>query len=454
LDNAATILERIPDLKPEAFHGSHPLFVQLVQLPPVLRQVTLIELASSAPAVALNFVELIRSREPRPHPETIEALVLLEDLRAVEILEEYLEGATDKETAREVRRALYRLNSRGIRVEEKSTKTRPEGHGIFRPVTTPPQGLMSVIDGSGTRIVWLAKPLAGGGRLLFQAIISDERGLLDFSSIEVSLRSFRSYVDEITGRGKELPVSEVPAAYAAYLMEEAYQLSQDREDEIPQDYPIHQRQIADLVGEEKPSLAEKLEGVQAGGPDEISTEEMKELLQRPEFASWVLAEDDFSPFAEELNSLVESQLVVSQGARQDQVDEICRKATAALFNRDRLERLARRLEETAYVLLMTGRNEVARSAIGAATSLRKHDGDPADHPFLEGMVRRSVMGLLSSKIPADEKEEASVSPEGEQDQQKEPSLIVTPDEVRREAAERMAQRPTGPGDSPSIITPG
>ncbi|MFQ5694147.1 MAG: hypothetical protein ACE5IM_14050, partial [Nitrospinota bacterium] len=234
LDNAAAILEGVPSLKPESFHGSHPLFVKFVRLPPALRQATLIGLASSAPQVAINFIELLCSREPRPHPETVEALVLLEDARAAKILQGFLEGELDKETTRLVRRALYRLKSRGIPVGEEPPASKGGGRGIFRPVVTPPQGFMSVVDGSGTRVVWLAKPLPGGRRLLFQTILSDERGMLDFSAMEISLRSFRSYVEELTTQQKDFPVAEVPAAYAASLMEEAYRLSQERKEEIPQ----------------------------------------------------------------------------------------------------------------------------------------------------------------------------------------------------------------------------
>ncbi|MDP7385442.1 MAG: hypothetical protein QF593_05390, partial [Nitrospinota bacterium] len=83
LKNAAQIIEGAPALKPESIHGSNPLFVKFVQLPPTLRQAALTELASVAPGMTLDFIELLRSRENLPPPETVEALVILEDPRAV-----------------------------------------------------------------------------------------------------------------------------------------------------------------------------------------------------------------------------------------------------------------------------------------------------------------------------------------------------------------------------------
>jgi hypothetical protein len=312
LKNAAAVLNGIPTLKPESFHGSHPLFVKFVQLPTTLRQATLIELASTAPQTALDFIELIRSRENRPPVETIEALVLLDDPRAARILEEYLDAATDKETVRVVRRALYRLSSRGIEIKEESTQAKTGGQGIFRPVVVLPQGYMSVVDGSGSRVLWVARPVSGGGRLLFQAIVNDEQGLLDFSAMEVSLRSFRSYIAEVTGQGQEFPVCEVPPAYAASLMDEAYRQTQADKGNVPQEYPVYQRQIAELAGEERPQL--DLPRAEPAG--EISPEEMKALLDLPEFAGWHIGEEEVSPIVEEVKSSFDSQLVVSRGTRR------------------------------------------------------------------------------------------------------------------------------------------
>lgn len=430
LNNAAAILQGIPNFKPASFHGSHPLFVKFVRLPPALRRATLVELASSAPQVALHIIELICSREHRSAPETIDALVLLEEPRAAKILQEFLETGLDKETERRVRRALYRLKSRGVAMEEKDLAARHEG--IFRPLVTPPQAFMSIVHDSGTRVVWLAKPVPGAGRLFFQAVVHDERGLLDFTAVELSVRSFRSYMDEITKRDPETPVAEVPAEYAARLIEDAYHLSQERKEDIPQDYPIHRRQVAELLGEEPPNLEKRLGEAHMEPADGLTPEEMRKLLDRPEFAGWVVGEEEIAPYVEEVEkSVLESRLIVSRVVRQEQLDAVCRKAAAALFHADRLRRLVKRLVDTSYVLAMTDRKEAARSALGVAKSLGRLDGDPAQHPFLYEMVFRSVAGLLSRRSPAQGKEPDETARPEDRAKPEEPSRIITPAEFGR-----------------------
>ena len=454
LKNAAQIIEGVPALKPESIHGSNPLFVKFVRLPPTLRKAALTELASVAPGTALEFIELLRSRENLPPPETVEALVILEDPRAVKILREYLNGTTDKETGRVLRRALYRLKARGLPVEEGDAGTKPAGQGIFRPVVTPSQGFMSVVDGSGSRVVWLAKPLQGGGRLLFQAVVSDDEGLMDFNAYELNLSSFRSYIREITGRALEFPVTEIPPGYASFLIDEAYRLRQSRNEEIPQEYPIHQRQISDGAEENRPSLKEALDEARMDPGGEVSAEEMKTLLGQPTFSNWVLSEEEASPYVEEVKALLDSQLIVSHEARREQLTAACRKATAALFPAERVERCAKRLEDTAYVLLKSEHRDLARSVAGVAKSLRELDGDPAEHPFLYGMVFRSVLALLSKEIPLEEAEEDLQSRDSDRTRREEPSLILTPSELRQMAAKRPTENPAGAGGGPALIIPG
>ncbi len=427
LRNAAAVLNGIPTLKPESFHGSHPLFVKFVRLPTTLREATLIELSSTAPQTALDFIELIRSRENRPPVETIEALVLLDDPRAARILEDYLDAAPDKETARVVRRALYRLSSRGIEIKEEGPQPKAGGQGIFRRVVVPPQGYKSVVDGSGSRVVWVAKPVAGGGRLLFQAIVNDEQGLLDFSAMEVSLRSFRSYIAEVTGQGREFPVCEVPPAYAAFLMDEAYRRTQAEKGGVPQEYPVNQRQIAELAGTERPQL--NLPRLKP--EEEISPADMKALLDQPEFAGWQIGEEEVSPIVDEVKSSFDSRLVVSRGMRHTQIEEIIQKAAQSLFTKDRLERFAKRLEDTAYVLQRLGRGEMVQSTLALAESLRRADGEAAKHPFLDEMLRRSVMQQFTEQLPPETKEKLSAAQSDEPTGGKEPSLIITPGEYRQ-----------------------
>ena len=289
---------------------------------------------------------------------------------------------------------------------------------------------------------------------MFQAVVSDDEGLMDFNAYELNLSPFRSYIKEITGRALEFPVIEVPPGYASFLIDEAYRLKLSRNEEIPQEYPIHQRQIRDGAEGNRPSLKEALDEARMDPVGAVSAEEMKTLLGQPMFSNWVLSKKETSPYVEEVKALLESQLIVSHEARREQLTVACRKATAALFPAERVERCAKRLEDTAYVLLKSEHRDLARSVAGVAKSLRELEGDPAEHPFLYGMVFRSVLALLSKEIPLEEAEEDLQSRDSDRTRREEPSLILTPSELRQMGAERPTEDPSRAGGGPALIIPG
>ena len=455
LNHAESILLGIANVKFETFHGSSPLFIRFVQLPPSLRQATLLEMVRSAPEMSLKFIDLMQSRENRPPPETIEALVALGSPKAKRILEDYADGDLDRETARLVRRALYRLESQGIQSEGSMELEKPGGSKIFRPLVNPPQGFMSTVDRDGSRVVWLAKPIPGGGCLLFQAIVNDEQGLLDFSALEVKLRSFRSYVREITQGGREFPVAEIPASEAAELIHSAYELSSDRRMEIPQEYPLHQRQVAEM-GEGAEGVTDRLVNEAAKmSAEAVSPERMKGLLDQPVFSAWGFGKKEVTSYVDDMKEMLNSQLVVSKSARQEQFDKVCKKATTELFQSERLERFKKRLEASASVLLKTNQEESARLVLAVSESLGNLEEDPAEHPFLYELVFRSLVAEVSKELPM----EGSLSRREEQktaadEEPEEPSLIITPGETRKSAVEGRSRSPSEAEGGSRIITPG
>ncbi len=446
LNHAESILQGIANMKFETFHGSSPLFVRFVQLPPSLRQATLLEMARSDPDMSLKFIDLMQSRGNRPPPETIEALVALGNPKAKQILGDYADGDLDRETARLVRRALYRLESQGIQSEGSMELEKPGGSKIFRPLVNPPQGFMSTVDRGGSRVVWLAKPIPGGGRLLFQAIVNDEQGLLDFSVLEVKLRSFRSYVKEITQEGREFPVAEIPASEAAELIHSAYELGSERKMEVPQQYPLHQRQVAEMVEGAEGVIDRFVNEAAKMSAEAVSPEDMKGLLDQPVFSTWGFGEKEVASYVDDMKEVLESRLVVSKSARQEQLDKVCKKATTELFQSERLGRFKKRLEASAYVLLKTDQEESARFALAVSESLGNLEGEPAEHPFLYELIFRSLVAEVPKELPM----EGSPSRRGEQEtvadeEPEDPSLIITPGEARSPSEAEGGSR---------IITPG
>src|SRR5512146_2438674 len=110
-----------------------------------------------------------------------------------------------KEVAKEAKRALHVLKSRGVAVPEPPRPAAPP------PATAPEAPLpayASAIDGHGERALWLPRALPGKGVEVAQAVISDERGLLELQLRTLGRKEWRMFAKDILVRGAAMGVGE------------------------------------------------------------------------------------------------------------------------------------------------------------------------------------------------------------------------------------------------------
>src|SRR5512147_2996675 len=82
----------------------------------------------------------------------------------------------EKEVAKEAKRCLHVLKTRGVAVPEVPRPAAPAPPPP--PAEAPLLALASTVDGHGERVVWLPRNVPGRGIEVAQAVLSDERGLL------------------------------------------------------------------------------------------------------------------------------------------------------------------------------------------------------------------------------------------------------------------------------------
>ena len=112
-----------------------------------------------------------------------------------------------------------------------------------------------------------------------------------------------------------------------------------------------------------------------------------DLLALPEFSGLTLPAPIIQKYADQLQEIEESQIIVSPALRKERQAEIYARATEeALGERSRwLMRL--RLEEMAYYLLQTERRREALWAVAAAQSLQQDHPDRLRHnPFAGALL--------------------------------------------------------------------
>ncbi len=124
-------------------------------------------------------------------------------------LPEALARSTSKPHARLAKKALYQLKSSGVAVAEVRAAQDPTPERAEAPEDLP--GTMSPILGTGDRALVFARPLRGGGVELYQALISDELGIVKLDRIGSNRGVYRQRLKELKAQ-TELSLAFVPLA--------------------------------------------------------------------------------------------------------------------------------------------------------------------------------------------------------------------------------------------------
>jgi hypothetical protein len=281
-----------------------------------------------------------------------------------------------------LRRALYRLRQAGIAppAAPPPPRVRP------RPVATRAWG--SAIDGTGTRGLWLVLDSPRGERTLVSAVVSDEGGVLDAAAGPISRRKLDQRLAALLA-DSPLRWIELPPAWGARLMLEAVRRHQARGTALPGDLG---RWLAGLEANDTPAeppVYARL-AVDAITADPTLLDRSAELFAVPELSGWFLDPLALSPDALELLQARESRLVVSAQTKAEREAALTDRVIDRLFDTEARGRWQARLEETAFVLIETGRGAEARLALAAARALADGARAARHVAFVRTLVAKSL----------------------------------------------------------------
>jgi hypothetical protein len=128
------------------------------------------------------------------------------------------------------------------------------------------------------------------------------------------------------------------------------------------------------------------------------------LFENPSLQSWYLEEEEARKYLALLKEASESRLVLTPYQKEGRVMEIYRQAVEELFTGERRALFRRRLEEMAYVLWKTGKENEAQMSFVAALGMESEAGILSIHPFLLELVKRSLTVLLEEEAKKQSKE--------------------------------------------------
>ena len=327
--------------------------------------------------------------------------------------------AGERAVRKEIRRALYRVKQRGVAIPEP-----PAPAAAPRPASGEAEGLLSLFDGRGDRLLWIIRPLATGGAFLVAAQVNEPEGLREVSAGEASRKHIRAARQRLESDGMRLVAADWRTLDG--LLVEAHERAgggTTRERDYLRFRPR-------LTGEPPRPPAEPVSArVTAPGAEESAAlaAGSAALLEESELRGWFPPPEAAAPFVEEIAGLRDSPIVLSRVAQEERVREVLRRAAATLFPS---AVLARRLEGTAYLLAETGRSLAARRALAVALLLRARAADAMEIPLVALLVERAVGGLLAEESARAEEERRG-------------SLVVTPGQFLRDRSSSRRGRTPG-----------
>jgi hypothetical protein len=321
---------------------------------------------------------------------------------------------------RTLRRALFRLQQRGVPVP--AEEVQPVRVSVGGPEL---EGLVTAFDGNGDRLIWLAKPQAGGGTLLLAAEVNEPDGLRDVRLAEVTRKDLRALRDRVQ---KQSGLRLVPAPWAVLdaLIVEGHERAASASAGAgsagagPDRSRDYLRLRPDLVHVPPIPPAEPRSALAAPPSDDERPQLLAgsgDLLTLPELRTWWPRAEAAAPFVEEIGALHDSPIVLNRMQQEDRLQTVLVRAAAALYPP---QVVARRLEGTAYVLAETGRLSAARSALAAAGALRAGAGVD-EVPLLRALVHQGLGTILASD-------------QARRQEERRGSLVLTPGEALTDPA--------------------
>jgi hypothetical protein len=350
----------------------------------------------------------LSGKDPGTLEKVADSLAGLPHERVAKVLQRMLEEFEEKKVRKIIKRSLYRLKSKGVAIEESPSD---KGKPVLHPFQAEsPKGYGSPIDSLGQRLLVLVIPHAGRGWAVLQGVVSDTKGIVDFSGEEMTRKGFRSFFQEVQEKNP-FPLVEVEPSYVAFLLEQAHRLSLQKGSPPSQDFLRSKNEMEPIKKEyERPLIYSHFQ-VEEVKENERILSGSGDLFKSDLFASWRIPEGEIRPYADAVWEAEESKIVLSQAQKEARFQEIYQRALSDLFPEDKRVLYKKRLEEMAYVLFQLKREEQARMSLAAAMNLEKPLNPFQPNPFLFQLVVKSIVTLLA---------------EAYEKKKKEPSFIVKP----------------------------
>jgi hypothetical protein len=356
-------------------------------------------LAALEPADRVAVLTWLLSHEPDAGAELASAWC--DEESGLQALFGVEEAALAKAGRKALRRVLHGLRARGIA---------PPPPPPRRVVATLPRveeaieaAFFSPIDPSGARVAYLVESAAGAGTHIFEMVLDEERGVVEFSAYTATRGEARRFVRTALSR-QGSPTIEV-AADSLRALVARIAAGQPSDRAFPRAFAEWRSRVTSHAADARTPGELAREGLRELSHD--TGKRAAELVVSGELGPWPAPPPVLRKAAEALQEAMKSRLIVSGAQRRDRTEAALKEAIALIFDPARTERTAARLEETAYILWKRGKEDDARSCLAAARGLR--ESSAADQPVARALVE-TTLGPVLEKLREEEQSSLIVKP--------------------------------------------
>lgn len=290
-----------------------------------------------------------------------------------------------KDAAKEAKRGLHLLKTRGVAVPEPPRPAPPP------PAAAPEAPLpcyATTVDGQGERAVWIPRTVPGKGVEIAQAVVSDEKGLLELQLGVIGRKEWRKLLDGLLDKGSAMGIGELDRARAVGLVAAARALNERSGQRVPEHADVWLAQLGPGEAPQEPAAPAPL-------PEEKEREALAAsaaLHFHPLFGAWMAEEGFLREVAAKLDEVAVSPLYVDDRQRGEQLARTVADAVDRYFDEGRRAALARRL--VAVSAHLAGRGDPDRAASAAAAARALAAGTPAGEiPFARALVYKAFPGV-------------------------------------------------------------
>jgi hypothetical protein len=271
-----------------------------------------------------------------------------------------------KKSGRKVlRKALHRLRSRGV--EMNASEQAPVVAHVGAVEDSFERALVSPIDPRGTRMAYLVEPHPAGGARMYEAILDDSRGIVDFRVYSAGRSKVRTFLKDVGARSST-PMFDVESSELRALIARAV-ARQAQDNPAPRAFIEHRSQLQLDAKAATPGDRAAAHFGSVEATDEI-LDGLAERARMGAVGPWPPDFDLLRKLGEDVKAHLEElgEGAVLSGEKQDpKTRAVLATAAQDLYGGEFGPITAHRLREAAFVFWQRDKEDEARQCLAAAT---------------------------------------------------------------------------------------